>query len=178
MGDNPSAFKDSLDNPVNKVSWNDCQNFFEKANQGLPASFQLRFPTEAEWEYACRANTKTVFNWGDSLSTEQANYNGDFPYNQEKKGVYRQCVVAVLQFQVNPWGLYQMHGNVWEWCSDGKGEYFIKDAIDPKGATNGLYRVLRGGGWAGGGRSLRAASRDANEPDDRGLDLGFRLAGG
>lgn len=178
MGENPSDFTDDLNNPVNRVSWNDCQQFFEKANERLPDDFKLRFPTEAEWEYACRANTQTVFSWGDRLSTEQANYDGNNPYHKGKKGEYRKRVVDVLQFQVNPWGLYQMHGNVWEWCSDWLGEYAIDDNVDPQGVSEGQSRVLRGGSWISYGRYLRSANRYANGPVFRNFNVGFRLAGG
>lgn len=178
MGENPSDFKENLNNPVNQISWNECQQFFEKANEQLPDGFNLCFPTEAEWEYACRANTQTVFSWGNSLSTEQANYEGNYPYDNGEKGEYRERVVDVLQFQVNPWGLYQMHGNVLEWCSDWLGEYVIEDNVDPQGASKGLNRVLRGGCWFNDGRDLRSADRIARVPDNRYRNMGFRLAGG
>ena len=178
MKDNPSDFSDNLENPVNKVSWPDCQRFFTAANVLLPEGLILRFPTEAEWEYACRANTQTAFCWGNGLSTKQANYDGNFPYYQGEKGEFRQRVVEVLQFSANPWGLYQMHGNVWEWCADWYVENLNEDEVDPLRGSDGLIRVLRGGGWRSGGRALRSASRFADEPRRRRRIIGFRLAGG
>ncbi len=178
MGDNPSNFKESKDNPVETVSWDDCQQFIDTANQLLPAEFNLRFPTEAEWEYACRAKTQTVFSWGDSLTTEQANYDGNYPYNKGESGEYREKTIDVISFPANPWGLFQMHGNVREWCSDWYGEYLNQDVTDPIGSQHGQDRVLRGGSWANYGRSLRSASRSHYWLDFRFGSAGFRLAGG
>ncbi len=178
MGDNPSHFKDNPENPVETISWLDCEQFFQRANKLITGDLNLRFPTEAEWEYACRANTNTVFSWGDSLTTEQANYDGNYPYNQGEKGKYRKQSIAVLNFSANPWGLYQMHGNVWEWCSDWYGGYQSEDERDPQGDSKGQSRVLRGGGCIDYGRYLRSADRFALEPDYRGDLIGFRLAGG
>ncbi len=178
MDNNPSRFNDNPQNPVEKVSWLDCEQFFIKANQQLTDGLQLRFPTEAEWEYACRAGTQTAFSWGNDLSTEQANYDGNHPYASGKKVEYRGGTVAVTEFLPNSWGLYQMHGNVWEWCADWYTEHLTDNAVDPDGPEQGRLRVLRGGGWIGDGRFLRSAGRIADGPDDRYNDIGFRLAGG
>jgi len=98
---------------VEFVSWQDVQTFIAKLNQQRGQHYRL--PSEAEWEYAARAGTKTAFSFGDNITTEQANYDGDYPYKDGKKGLYRQAPVPVKSLPANPWGLYEMHGNVWEW---------------------------------------------------------------
>jgi formylglycine-generating enzyme required for sulfatase activity len=178
MADNPSDFSDNPENPVETVNWLNCQQFFTKVNNSLMNDLQLRFPTEAEWEYACRAGTRTAFSWGDELTTEQANYKGTSPYAGGKKGEYREGTVSVTAFLPNSWGLYQMHGNVWEWCADRYIGHLTDNAVDPAGPVEGGRRVLRGGGWRYDGRILRSARRCANQPDDRFHFIGFRLAGG
>lgn len=178
MEGNPSDFTASQENPVDSISWDDCQQFISKANALLPDTFNLRLPTEAEWEYACRANSQTVFSWGDSLNTEQANYDGDYPYANGEKGEYRKQTVEVLSFSTNSWGLYQMHGNVWEWCAGWYGDYPVKAVFNPLGASNGPCWVLRGGSWFNDGHHLRSAFRRASEPANRAHSIGFRLAGG
>ncbi|MDR0562570.1 MAG: formylglycine-generating enzyme family protein, partial [Spirochaetaceae bacterium] len=131
-----------------------------------------RLPTEAEWEYACRAGTGTPFSTGTRIAADQANYNGtaDIP-----RGVYRQKTVPVGTFPANPWGLYDMHGNVYEWCWDWFGEYPITVQQDPVGPASGVNRVIRGGSWNYSARSLRSASRNHDVPAYRGGDVGFRL---
>ena len=177
---NPSRFKGE-DLPVDSVSWNDVQDFCRRLNKHEP-HFLARLPSEAEWEYACRASTTTPFWWGERLSTEQANYDGSRPYDKGEKGEYRRRTLATKSFNANPWGLYQVHGNVWEWCQDWHGGYEQKQwTLDPGGVERGARRVLRGGGWIGSGRWLRAACRNADLPvrpvwvfDGQ----GFRLAAG
>lgn len=132
MGDNPSDFNPKTNDkvndnteeelPVEQVSWDDCQQFFKQLNQLIP-ELHLTFPTEAQWEYACRAGSQTPFNTGENLTTEQANYNGNYPYADFDRGVSRGKTVPVKRFQPNAWGLYQMHGNVWEWCLDSRRDY-------------------------------------------------------
>ncbi|MCB1874475.1 MAG: formylglycine-generating enzyme family protein [Chromatiales bacterium] len=178
MGENPARFNEDPQNPVERVSWNECQRFLEQANKQLQEGPGLRLPTEAQWEYACRAGSKGPFSWGDTLSTEQANYNGGYPYNNGPKGEYRNRTVPVLSFEPNPWGLYQMHGNVWEWCADWRDAYPPEPAVDPTGPAEGHQRVLRGGGWIVSGRLLRSAFRFGVEPDLRDDLTGLRLAGG
>ncbi|MCH9699389.1 MAG: formylglycine-generating enzyme family protein, partial [Gammaproteobacteria bacterium] len=177
MGANPSRFKDDPQLPVEQVSWEDCQQFLSSLQAKQP-HFKASLPSEAQWEYACRSGTQTAFSWGNNLSTELANYNANRPYANGKKGEYRERTVPVTAFLPNPWGLYQMHGNVWEWCQDWYGDYQKKDTIDPKGPKHGRNRVLRGGSWISSGRGLRSARRFAVEPDDRISTVGFRLAGG
>ncbi|MDP6190653.1 MAG: formylglycine-generating enzyme family protein, partial [Gammaproteobacteria bacterium] len=115
MGNNPSRFTDNLQNPVEQICWDDCQQFCQRAN-ALLEGLQLRLPTEAQWEYACRAGTSTPFSFGEQITTGQANYDGNFPYTDGPKGEYRRQTVPVSEFEPNHWGLLQMHGNVWEWC--------------------------------------------------------------
>jgi len=177
--ENPSEFKDDPQNPVETISWDDCQTFIEKLNEQVEG-LTLHLPSEAEWEYACRAGTETVFSFGDSLSSEQANFDGHYPsnfYGDAGKGKYKERTVVVHSYQPNTWGLWQMHGNVWEWCQDRLGGYPAEPVIDPKGAAEGQGRVLRGGGWIILGR-VRSAYRSANSPDDRHYYIGLRLAGG
>jgi len=112
------------------------------------------------------------------LSTEQANFNGDYPYAGAEKGEYRERTMAVLSFAPNAWGLWQMHGNVWEWCQDFWGDYPAESVVDPKGVAEGQQRVLRGGGWFLDGRLVRSAYRDASSPVLRIYGIGLRLAGG
>ena len=117
MGNNPSYFTDDLNNPVEQVSWHDAQAFIDKLNQLLPG-LSLQLPSEAQWEYTCRAGTNTPFSFGDNINTEQVNFDGNYPYAGAAKGLYREKTLPVKSLPANPWGLYQMHGNVWEWCAD------------------------------------------------------------
>jgi sulfatase modifying factor 1 len=176
MRENPSAFK-GADRPVENVSWNDCREFINKIN-GLKPGLNLRFPTEAEWEYACRAGTQTPFWFGENVTPEQVNYDGNYPYAGGKKGKYREETVEVKSLPCNGWGLYQMHGNVWEWCADWYGNYPKGSVIDPVGPSNGSPRVLRGGSWFYYGRFVRSASRYGLVPANRNDVTGFRLARG
>jgi formylglycine-generating enzyme required for sulfatase activity len=134
-----------------------------------------RLPTEAEWEYACRAGTTTPFNTGNNIGADIANYDGNHPYNNGSKGVYRQTTTAAGSFPPNPWGLYDMHGNVWEWCWDWYEAYASGAQTDPTGAGAGAYRVLRGGSWYSDAVELRSAVRGLATPSDRSRILGFRL---
>ncbi|MBF2052267.1 MAG: SUMF1/EgtB/PvdO family nonheme iron enzyme [Candidatus Sericytochromatia bacterium] len=173
MGTNPSRFKGD-DRPVERVSWEDCQAFIKKLNaQGLGT---YRLPTEAEWEYACRAGTSTPFGIGNGkdLDSSQANFDGDYPYGKGEKEVYREETTPVKHFAPNAWGLYDMHGNVWEWCQDWYGKYPTHAVTDPEGPETGSDRVARGGSWYFGASYARSASRLNAAPDYRGY-LGFRL---
>jgi formylglycine-generating enzyme required for sulfatase activity len=171
MGENPSFFRGS-DLPVETVSWKDCQDFFSCLENMLPG-LRLDLPSEAQWEYACRAGSTTAFWWGDSISSDQANY--DTRSSQEGRGEYRGRTAPVDAFSPSPWGLYQMHGNVWEWCRDGPRIYRPRPERDPLGALQaGSLRAFRGGSWLNYARLVRAASRDGSVPDLRRGSLGFR----
>jgi len=136
-----------------------------------------RLPTEAEWEYACRAGTVTPFNTGACLSDAQANYNWTYPYNTctNTNTTYPGTTQAVGSYAPNAYGLYDMHGNVWEWCSDTYGTYPPTAQTNPTGALTGSNRVIRGGGWYGFARFCRSADRYFGDPDGSGNYIGFRL---
>ena len=176
MGNNPSHFKGERNLPVEKVSWDDCQEFLRKLSDQDGHSYRL--PTEAEWECACRAGTTAPFYFGHTISTNQANYDGNYPYGNSKKGIYRQKTTPVGSFPGNAWGLYDMHGNVWEWCQDGYDPNYYKNSPreDPPGPAQGSRRVIRGGGWDGDGLDCRSAVRSWSGRDSRGSGLGFRVA--
>ena len=176
MGKNPSYFKGE-EKPVEQVSWDDCQQFIERFNEIIPEG-GFRLPTEAEWEYACRAGTTTPFSFGDQITPELVNYHGNYPYADGKKGLDRGETIPVKELQCNDWGLYQMHGNIWEWCQNWYSDYDTTVVEDPTGVAAGDIRVLRGGCWAFYGRHVRSAERFANAPDERVRDIGFRLARG
>jgi formylglycine-generating enzyme required for sulfatase activity len=174
----PSKFKGD-DLPVEQVSWDDSWGFFKKINTFLPG-LQLCLPTEAQWEYACRAESKTPFFWGENITTDQVNYDGNYPYNNGKKGEYREKTVPVTSLPPNGWGLYQMHGNVWEWCNDRFEEGYYKGSPekDPLGPSSGNWRVRRGGSWDLIGGWCRSASRYGWIPVRRDILTGFRFAQG
>lgn len=178
-GDNPSYFKNDPQNPVEQVSWNAAQSFIASLNQRV-SGLNAQLPTEAQWEYACRAGTTTPFSFGANITSEQVNYDGGVPYAEGKKGWYRGKTVPVKSLPANPWGLYEMHGNVWEWCQDGWQENLGTEAArDPLTQANeaaGGDRVLRGGSWNDYGRDVRSAIRDRYRPDSRDRSFGFRLA--
>jgi sulfatase modifying factor 1 len=174
MGKNPSKFRDGKNLPVEQVNWNECREFIEKLREqdkGRP----YRLPTEAEWEYACRAGTTTPFSFGETISTDLANYNGNYSYGDGKKGVYREKTVPVVSFRANAWGLHDMHGNVSQWCQDFYAEEYPKgDAIDPLGET-GENRVIRGGSWIDNPLECRSAYRGGCKPVLRHSLIGFRI---
>ncbi|MCP4699889.1 MAG: SUMF1/EgtB/PvdO family nonheme iron enzyme [Gammaproteobacteria bacterium] len=175
-GNKPSRFK-GPENPVEKVNWNDAQEFLQTLNKAAP-QLNLRLPAEAEWEYACRAGTGTPFWFGNNITPEQVNYNGNYPYADGQKGLYRKKTVPVKKLPCNAWGLYQMHGNVWEWCQDWYSSYPQDTVSDPAGPDSGTDRVLRGGSWYNYGLYTRSALRNRCRPDYRFDQIGFRLARG
>jgi formylglycine-generating enzyme required for sulfatase activity len=191
MGTNPSEFKgDNL--PVETVSWFDAAEYCNKRSQkeGLTPAYTIngtnvtwnqnangyRLPTEAEWEYACRAGTTTPFSTGNNITTDQANYDGNYPYNNNAEGEYRDKPTPAGSFAPNAWGLYDMHGNVYEWCWDWYGNYSSGAQTNPAGAVSGACRVMRGGSWYDVGQSLRSAYRGIYLPSDGHFDIGLRLA--
>jgi len=180
MGENPSAFQ-GAERPVERVSWEDVQAFLRRVNAHVRDE-GWRLPTEAEWEYACRAGTSTPFWFGAQITPEQVNYDGNYPYAGGQQGRYRKETVPVCALPCNTWGLYQMHGNVWEWCQDWYAAYPAATAetpaVAPAGPPTGAARVLRGGGWFDGGGSARSAQRFRHDPRYRYVSVGFRLARG
>lgn len=170
MGSNPSQFR-SPSNPVENVSWDDAVEFCQKLS-GIPAEKSAgrvyRLPTEAEWEYACRAGTTTAYSFGDDKS--QADQYAWFRDNSSG------TTQAVGEKLPNGWGLYDMHSNVWEWCEDRYARYPSGAATDPRGPDKGSYRVQRGGGWFNVAARGRSASRDTSIPTYRSSMVGFRLA--
>jgi uncharacterized protein (TIGR02996 family) len=163
MGENPSHFKvqgKSKDLPVDSISWEDCQNFLRKLSEREGRLY--RMPTEAEWEYACRGGTTTSYYFGQTITRKHTNFGG------------RQTTF-VGSFPRNAWGLYDMHGNLWEWCIDWYGEYPTGETVDPQGPADGEFRVMRGGSF-GPGKLLRSAWRQRLVPTARFYSVGFRPA--
>ena len=173
MGNNPSNFTNAGPNaPVEMVSWDDCQEFLDKLNQ-MPEvrgqQLQARLPTEAEWEYACRAGTTTRYNIGDGdADLDRAGwYNGNSGRTTHPVG----------EKQTNTWGLYDMHGNVWEWCHDWYGDYDSAAVTDPSGPASGSYRVMRGSSWSNYAKGCRAAYRNnLYDPTYTNANCGLRVA--
>ncbi len=161
---------------MENVSWNDCAEFLEKLSAREGRGYRL--PTEAEWEYACRAGTSTPFSFGVSLNGTEANCDGNYPYGTAEKGPYLSRTCPVGSYAANAWGLHDMHGNVWEWCQD----WYARDAYqhsnnkDPEYTNSGDSRVLRGGSWLSNCGNCRAAFRRWAAPGLRLNNFGFRLA--
>jgi formylglycine-generating enzyme required for sulfatase activity len=191
MGSNPSYFQGDLNRPVETVSWNDAVAYCaaltarEQAAGRLPAGWEYRLPTEAQWEYACRAGTTTVFHYGNELRSGMANFNGRYEYPgcagsscscYNAGGIYLGRTTAVGSYVPNAWGLDAMHGNVWEWCADWwVGSLPGGSVTDPQGPATGSYRVIRGGSWSHDSRYCRSARRYASYPADRSGSFGFRV---
>jgi len=179
MGKNPAYFKGN-NRPVENVSWDDAVRFCQKLSQRTGKNYRL--PSEAEWEYACRAGTKTPFSFGDNITTDLVNYNGNYPYKSAPKGKYREQTTDVgtfpPTFPPNPFGLYDMHGNVWEWCEDDWHENYIDAPTDgsawnsQSGSNN---KLLRGGSWNSYAGGCRSALRGRSSRDLRYNRCGFRV---
>ena len=177
-GSNRSYFRDSK-LPVERVEWDDCIEFISRLNAtgGLaPTGWSFGLPTEAQWEYACRAGTTTPFSFGSSHTGFDANSDSNHPYgNSFAKGPRLRSTTRPGEYPANPWGLYDMHGNVWEWCADWYAPYFGDEMVDPRGPESGVYRVCRGGSWRFHCRHARSASRYCGKPHARKMELGFRM---
>jgi formylglycine-generating enzyme required for sulfatase activity len=168
MGENPSAFKSAEDadkHPVGNVSFDDVQAFSVKLGEALPTGWLAGLPTEAQWEYACRAGTTTAYWWGDEPDDTQANWN------QQQKGT-----TPVTKYAANPWGLYDMHGNVWEWCADAPRKYSGRAERDPVSDREGTPRVVRGGSRGEDPKYARATFRRTRHQGTRSVIQGFRFA--
>lgn len=171
MGTVPREFQDD-ELPASGVSWHQARVFIDRMNQLGERGWRL--PSEAEWEYACRAGTQTPFSFGDNITPEQVNYNGRYPYAGGERGLRRDRPIPVRSLPPNPWGLYEMHGNVWEWCEDLYQMHPEREA--PAMDTAGMPRVIRGGAWTSKGKQIRSAYRDGYPPASSGPKYGFRLA--
>ena len=203
-GSNPSFFNGVLDwiypdndfgtdltRPVEMVSWDDATNYCamltaQERNAGrLPSGYVYRLPTEAEWEYACPAGTTTPFHYGNALRSGMANFYGLFEYPPcgastwgcyNASGVNLERTTAVGSYAPNAWGLYDMHGNVWEWCQDAYGSHAGGSVTDPQGPGTNSNRVFRGGSWDNGGAcNCRSAYRGSGPPDSCVYGFGFRV---
>jgi len=191
MGANPSGFPEcGARCPVETVSYLAIQELIERLEERSPGS-RFRLPTEAEWELACRAGTRTPFSTGETLTADQANFDGRYPYDRGAVGKFRGSPAPVGSYPPNPWGFYDLHGNVWEWCEDWYGPYevggagpdgVVRDPRGPEGPVveapaglDGGLRVIRGGSWTFDGNSARCALRYTHRPQDDGFSLGFRL---
>jgi formylglycine-generating enzyme required for sulfatase activity len=201
MGHNPSSFKgDNL--PVENITWWDALEYCNRRSQrerltpvytidksqGTAAwnrsASGYRLPTEAEWEYACRAGTTTPYNTGIKITSDQANFNGVWQeellnefgvITRINRGEYRKKTTQVGTFAPNARGLYDMHGNVWEWCWDLFGPYASGTHTNPTGMISGYSRVMRGGSWSNSATNIRSAYRVDYDPGSKGNDIGFRV---
>lgn len=183
MGVNPSHFTDAngggADHPVDRVSWEDAVLFCKRLSaRSEERGRTYRLPTEAEWEYACRAGSKTAFSFGDAASSREANFNGAFPFGQATPGTSSSHTSKVGDYPPNRWKLCDMHGNVREWCADWSGPYDPEGQfqVDPRGPRRGYGRVVRGGSWDSYGWACRSSSRACLPPSSKANDLGFRVA--
>ena len=166
------------DRPVELVSWDDIQVFLTRLNAQqsakIPAGWAYTLPTEAQWEYACRAGTTTAYSWGNDINSSRANYNWD---GSTTDGNDFKQTRDVGQYAANSWGFFDMHGNVWEWTADWyQAAYPIGNpVVDPTGPASGSNRVRRGGSWYNGGAAQRSAERRSDTPIYGNLTMGFRV---
>ena len=177
LGTEPSHFQGS-NKPVENVSWDECREFCQKLTGHLGGRVAVRLPSEAEWEWACRGGTTTHFHFGDVPGADRMNYDGTQTWNGSRKGKNRKKTTEVGSFPPNAWGLYDMHGNVWEWCQDVYTAYPGEDQTDPcitDKESDDISRVLRGGSWYNGPQYCRAALRYWNAPEYRDNFIGFRV---
>lgn len=192
MEQNPSYFSttgggrakveglETSDFPVEQISWDEAAEFCRKLSE-LPAEKKAgrsyRLPTEAEWQYACRAGQQTPFSVGNQLGSDQANINGNFPYGDAERGPYLGRTAAVGSYEPNQFGLFDMHGNVAEMCQDWYARYYYRESptTDPQGPVNGSDRVVMGGSWASDALRCRCAYRRSNATSGSGPYFGFRV---
>ena len=164
----PSTGPSNPNRPVEQVSWDDIQIFLERLNEqeadNLPPGWAYVLPTEAQWEYACRAGTTTAYFWGHDINASLANYNSNIG-----------PTANIGSYGANPWGFFDMHGNVWEWTADRNGAYEAGPLTDPTGSSSGSRRVRRGGSWNNDGAALRSAKRYYHTPGTRYNTIGFRV---
>jgi len=176
IGTNPSTFAAcGPDCPVERITFFDVQRLIAELDKrsGWPG---FRLPTEAEWEYACRAGGGDAFGGSTTLSTDEANYDGRYPYAGGPPGRHRSSTTPVGRFAPNRWGLFDMSGNVWEWTADDHCPYPSGTVSDPVGSCGAAVKVIRGGSWFFGADSARCGLRYTHRPQDRGFSLGVRLA--
>lgn len=186
MGENPSHFKGE-NRPIEQISWSDVQTFIGKLNQVHP-DLRVCLPTESEWEYACRAGTQTRFSFGGKMNLGRGNYRGIWDWEVQDKRVpdkwgdrAQKETTDVASYSSNAWGLYDMHGNVWEFCQDEwqeklSAELITNPLIIKNSQELGVDHVIRGGSWDYCGRFCRSASRRGYGADDCYYNVGFRLA--
>jgi len=182
MSTNPSKFTRAPNRPAESMSFEDAMEFCERltkadrASRKLPKGAYYTLPTEAQWEYACRAGTETAFSCGDSFGSRHGNCDGRLPYGEAKPGKDWGETRPVGKYKPNPWGLHDMHGNVYEWCLDPYGPYNKKDTKDPLAKGEPLRRAVRGGSWYDPAVKCRSAARTYGEPGPRRLGaLGVRV---
>ena len=174
-----SRLKGGKDMPMVKVSWFDGIRFIEKLNELNEGTYRL--PTEAEWEYAARAGSIDAYPWGKQIDCSKAVFSNnslkskDCVEYHKSKGIKPDGPAPVKSHPPNAWGLYDMHGNVWEWCQDWYEAYPKAEAIDPGGPETGLKRVRRGGSWFSGGNFCRSSNRNTGHPGTKHKTLGFRV---
>jgi eukaryotic-like serine/threonine-protein kinase len=179
MGNNPSGFKENDELPIEKVSWLDAMDFCQKLSQKTRRIYRL--PSEAEWEYACRAGNISPFTFGETITPAVVNYDGNYPYREAIKGKYRQKITPVGSFPPNLFGLYDLHGNLWQWCLDEWVDNYDYAATDEsaRGDVNSRdgnkNRLLRGGSWNARASDCRAADRTHELSSIRYGNVGFRI---
>ncbi len=166
-GEPPDSFGDAPDMPAGGISWHDAAAFVDTLGGGWS------LPTEAQWEVACRAGTTTPFSFGETVTVEQVNYHGRFPYGDAPRTERRDGPLPVGSFPPNAWGFHEMHGNVWEWCADA---YAWDPLAAPDDADEGASRSIRGGAWTSAGKECRSGFREGYAPNSDGAKYGLRLA--
>ncbi|MGH9443731.1 MAG: formylglycine-generating enzyme family protein [Thermoanaerobaculia bacterium] len=171
MGANPSRFSGCPRCPVESVTWFDVRKFLERLNEKVGGGFRL--PTEAEWEYACRTGEGSE---AERIDDANANFDARYPLRGGRPGRYLGRPVPVGSFPADRRGIFDMHGNVWEWCSDGYGAYPTHDVTDPVGPASAEKKVIRGGSWYFDAASCRCSARYSHASSDKGFSVGFRLA--